>query len=55
MPTNDEGKIATIPFFAHESAMCRMERINKRLVIAVVVGVVALIATNAAWLIHFFG
>ena len=54
MQTNEE-KVATIPFFAHEGEMCRMERINKRLVIAVVAVVVALVATNAAWLIHFFG
>ena len=55
MPTDNKEPIATIPFVAPESAMFRMERINKRLLIAVVVAVVALVATNAAWAIHIFG
>lgn len=38
-----------IPFIAHESAMARLERIIRRLWIAVLVLIVALLATNGAW------
>lgn len=38
-----------IPYIAHESAMARMERIIRRLWIAVLVLIAALLATNGAW------
>lgn len=42
----------TIPFFAHESAMARMERQIKRLWIALLIAIVALFASNIAWLYY---
>lgn len=37
----EEKEIVTIPFVAHESAMNRMERANKRLWIALIIMVIA--------------
>lgn len=47
-----EKETATIPYFVHEGEMTRMERTNKRLWIALLVIFVALIATNATWIIY---
>ena len=39
-----------VPYLAHESAMARSERHTKRIWIALIVAVVLLFASNAAWL-----
>ena len=40
-------------FFAwHESDMSRMERANKRLWIVIIILIVALCGTNAAWVVY---
>ena len=41
-----------VPFAAHESALARSERHNKRLWIVILVLIVALIGTNLAWIIY---
>lgn len=41
-----------IPYLVHESAMARMERIIRRLWIAVLVLIVALILSNGAWIYY---
>ena len=43
---------ATIPFFVHEAAMARMERINRYWFIAFLVAVAILFVTNAAWIVY---
>lgn len=43
---------ATIPYFAHEGEMNRMERTNKRLWIVIIILIVALLGTNAGWLVY---
>ena len=40
----------SIPYFVHEGDMDRMERTNKRLVIALVLTILLMFATNAIWL-----
>lgn len=40
----------TVPYIVHESAMARNERHIKRLVIALIVSVVMIVASNLAWL-----
>ena len=40
----------SIPYIAHEAAEARHERYIKRLVIAIVVAVVLMFASNALWL-----
>ena len=39
-----------VPYIVHESSMARMERLIKRLWIALIVAVCMLFARNAAWL-----
>ena len=41
-----------ISYFAHEMEMARAERTQRRLWIASLVLSVALVASNAAWVIH---
>ena len=47
-----DQEVASIPYFAHEGEMSRMERANKRLWIIVIILIVALIGTNAGWLYY---
>ena len=42
----------TISYLAHESAMARMERANKRSFIIILILILALIATNTGWIIY---
>lgn len=42
----------SISYFAHEAEMARAERTQRRLWIASLVLTVALVASNAAWIIH---
>lgn len=39
-----------IPYFAHEGAMSRMERTNRRLWILCIILIVLLTLTNGAWI-----
>lgn len=41
-----------VPYFVHEGAMTRMERINKRLWILIIILIVALVGTNVGWVIY---
>lgn len=49
---DERDTAATIPYFAHEGEMTRMERINRRLWILVLVFALALIGTNAGWVFY---
>lgn len=42
----------SVPYIAHEAAMARMERQAKRLWIAVLLLIVLVVGTNAAWLFY---
>ena len=42
----------SVPYIAHEAAMARMERQAKRLWIAVILLIVLIVGTNAAWLYY---
>lgn len=46
----EHNKVADIPYIVHESAMARMERQLKRLWITILVLIVLLVGTNAAWI-----
>lgn len=41
-----------IPYFVHEGDMTRMERANKRLWIVILILIVALVGSNAIWVIY---
>jgi hypothetical protein len=45
-----DGKGQSVPFVVHESAQARNERTVKRLVIALIVAIALIFASNAAWL-----
>ena len=47
-----DEKTATVPFFVHEGEMARADRTNKRLWILTVILILALIGTNAGWIIY---
>lgn len=42
----------SVPYIVHEASMARMERQSKRLWIAVLLLIVMLVGTNAAWLFY---
>lgn len=48
----DNEKIITVPYIVHEGEMARMERMNRRLWIVILVLIAALIVTNAAWIYY---
>ena len=45
-------KIIIVPYIVHEGEMARMERMNRRLWIVILVLIAALIVTNAAWIYY---
>lgn len=47
---HSDGKGQSVPFVVHESAMARNERTVKRLVIALIVAIALIFASNAIWL-----
>lgn len=49
---NEKTYPETIPYVVHEDHMCRMERTIKRLWILCIIIFVALIGTNAGWIIY---
>lgn len=42
--------MAQIPFMAHEYSISRMERMNKRLVTALIISIILLFLSNCMWL-----
>lgn len=50
--TMNERETAMIPYFAHEGEMSRAERANKRLWIIIIILIIALVGTNAGWIIY---
>ena len=47
-----DDSVQMIPYIAHESAMSRMERTNKRLWILCIIMFLALVGTNAGWIYY---
>lgn len=45
-----EEKNTNVPYIVYEGSMVRMERANKRLVIALVTAIVVILLSNLAWL-----
>lgn len=46
----DDDKVKDVPYIVFESAMAREERHCKRLTIALVIAVIAMLLSNLAWL-----
>ena len=51
MDNNKEEK-AMIPFVVHEAEVNRLERINKRFFILLIIIFLAFVCTNAGWIIY---
>jgi len=49
---DDKERIAAVAYVVYEGAMARAERHAKRLFIALVVAVLAIVGTNIGWLIY---
>ena len=45
-----EEKTIQVPYIVHEASMVRMERINKRLFIALIVAILSIFVTNGIWI-----
>lgn len=45
-----ENRPENVPYIVHESSLARMERINKRLWIALLLVICLFVATNAGWI-----
>lgn len=45
-----EDKMMQIPYVVHEGSLARMERIIKKLVIALIITIILLFASNCIWL-----
>ena len=41
-----------VPYIIHEGAMARAERHNRRLLIALVISLLAMLLNNVAWLVY---
>ena len=50
---NEEYSSINVPYIVHESTEARYERIIKRLVIALVICIVLMFATNVFWIYEF--
>ena len=47
-----DREVCTIPYFAHEGEMSRMERIVSRLIVVIILLIVLLVGSNVAWVIY---
>lgn len=49
----DEKKVPeSVPYIVHEGDMARLERSNKRLLIALAIALIIMLLNNVAWLVH---
>jgi len=46
------NEVKDIPYIAFESSQARMERVNKKLWIVILVLIVALVGTNVGWIVY---
>lgn len=50
--SEQEKEVAQVPYFVHEGMLSRFEKINKRLWIFMIILLIALVGTNAGWIIY---
>lgn len=48
----NEKDVMTIPYFCHEGDMNRLERVNKRQFVVILILIIALVGSNLAWTIY---
>ena len=49
---NNDKNIEPVPYFIHEGIMSRLAECNKKLLIALIVAVVALLINNIVWVVY---
>lgn len=47
-----DKEVASIPFFAHEAETARLERVNRRLWLTLLVVFLAFVGSNLAWILY---
>lgn len=47
-----DKNVDPVPYFIHEGTMARMADCNKRLLIALIAAVIALVVNNAVWIVY---
>lgn len=45
-----DDKLAQIPYVVHEGSLARMERIIKKLIVALIIAIILIFASNCIWL-----
>lgn len=48
----NKDELTVIPYFCHEGEMNRLERVNKRQFVLILILILALIGTNFAWIMY---
>lgn len=48
----EKKTVEPVPYFIHEGIMARMAECNKKLLIALIVAVVALVINNIVWVVY---
>lgn len=52
MDNKEEKNIEPVPYFIHEGIMARMAECNKKLLIALLAAVIALVVNNIVWVVY---
>lgn len=48
----DQKTVEPVPYFIHEGIMARMADCNKKLLVALIVAVIALVVNNIVWVVY---
>ena len=48
----EDKKPENVPYIVHEGDMARLERSNKRLLIALIAALIVMLLNNIAWLVY---
>lgn len=49
---DDKKNVEPVPYFIHEGIVARMAECNKKLLIALIVAVIALVLNNVVWIVY---
>ena len=49
---NEKNTPENVPYIVHEGDMARLERSNKRLLIALIAALIVMLLNNIAWLVY---
>lgn len=52
MKEEEKKKAEPVPYFIHEGILARMADCNKKLLVALIVAVIALVVNNVVWIVY---